>query len=84
MYSDRAIKLTKEEYNYLLPTIYRKNLLCRGEVNEYSIIVNTDTIDDVLNRLKGLYDYFDMLPSKVVNKCFVLRSFIPFRELFKK
>lgn len=78
MYSDRTYKLTKDEYNYLLPTIYNKYLLSYPELETYYIF-GLD-LEDILNRLKGLYNYYSELPSILSYKCFTKYSLKEFRD----
>lgn len=72
MYSAKSFKLTKEEYDYLLPVLQPK-LLYRadGGVEEYAFISdNIDCLEDMLLRLKGAYGCFNEgLPSMLVYKC---------------
>lgn len=78
MYSAKSYFLTKPEYNYLLPVLTTK-LLIRGE-NHY-FVDSSDGLSDMLDRLKGLYDYYSPIPASVVYKCFKNSSIAPFREL---
>lgn len=79
MYSASSYELTKEEYNYLLPAIKNK-LVYFGDINKYALIVDFDDLDDTLNRLKGLYDYFEELPYMISYKCSKNRSLDLFRD----
>ena len=64
MYSTTSFRLTKEQYNYLLPTelksklLYRPNgiklLKCNTLIDEYSFIGTKEEFQDVLNRCKFL------------------------------
>ena len=78
MYSTKSYKLTKDEYNYLLPTL-------RGEVgymggDDYHLVANSDELEDAINRLKGLYDYYDYISTTVVYQCQKNGSLKPFRD----
>ena len=78
MYSIKRYKLTKEEYNYLLPVL--KNKLSNSNDNYY-FLGNGDELDDMLSRLKGLYNYFDDY-NKIINyRCFSNNNLQPFRLL---
>lgn len=83
MDSVKSYRLTKEEYNYLLPAISRNKLLYRGNANDYSLIVDEDDLEDVLNRLQGFYGRFDMLPIFLSYKCFRASNIDSFRRFVK-
>ncbi len=76
-YSARGYKLTKEEYNYLLPVL-RHKLLCSND--NYSFVGSSDDLADMLDRLKGCYDYYNELNSMTAYKCFTASSLAPFRK----
>lgn len=78
MYSLKSYRLTTDEYNYLLPVL-RKKLSSLN--NNYYFCGNGDDLDDMLSRLKGLYNYFDSYSSIINYKCFVNNSLEPFRNL---
>ena len=79
MYSDKSYKLNKDEYNYLLPVL-RKNLLYKGEIDKHYWTGNPEELDDMLSRLKGLYNYYNSY-NKIINyKCFKDGSLEPFRK----
>lgn len=58
MYSTASFKLTKEEFNYLLPVLKKKLTQ-----NYYFIAYNFEDLEDMLSRLKGLYNNYDDLPK---------------------
>lgn len=78
MYSALSYKITEAEFNYLLPVL-RSNL-SQSDSRFYFISYNIDELDDMLNRLKGLYDYYDELKAMLIYKCSFNRSLKPFRD----
>ncbi len=78
MYSAKSYQLTKDEFNYLLPVL-RKKLLQRVD-RCYFIADNINDLTDMLNRLKGLYGYYEELKNMVVYKCSKEGSLNCFRE----
>lgn len=48
----KSYRLTKEEYNYLLPVLKEKLLVSS---NKHKFIGNSEELEDMINRLKGLY-----------------------------
>ena len=56
MERDESYKITKEQYNYLLPTELKPKLLCRNAGGkEYHYFIGTfEGYKDVLNRCKYL------------------------------
>ena len=82
MYSTKTYRLTKEEYNYLLPVLKDK-LFERGEIDSYYFCGNTDELFDMLARLKGLYGYFDSYNGIIDYECAKLCSLEPFRNKMK-
>lgn len=79
MYSDKSYLLKKEEYNYLLPVLRKK---INNNNDRYYFTGNYEDLYDMLDRLKGLYNYYDELKSFVVYKCSKNGSLIDFRRLF--
>ena len=79
MYSLKSYRLTKEEYNYLLPVL-RDKLLYRCEVDRHYFCGDADELCDMLIRLKGLYNYFDNYNAIINYRCFNTESLNPFRE----
>lgn len=78
MYSLRSYRLTKDEYNYLLPVL-RSKLSALGD--NYYFCGDGDDLDDMLSRLRGVYDFYDEY-NKIINyRCFVNNSLEPFRSL---
>lgn len=77
MYSCKSYKLTKAEYSYLLPVL-KKHLLNTGR--GYYFCGDMDALDDMLSRLKGLYDHFDEYNPFINYLCFEGASLQPFRE----
>lgn len=76
-YSAKSYKLTEEEYNYLLPVLKKK---LYSSNNNYYFVGSHDDLDDMLDRLKGLYNYYDDY-NKIINyKCFKFKSLEPFRN----
>lgn len=80
MYSLKSYRLTKDEYNYLLPVL-RDKLLYKGEIDRHYFCGDGDELDDMLSRLKGLYNYFDDYNAIINYKCFKNGSLEPFRDL---
>ena len=81
MYSSRSYKLTKKEYNYLLPVLKNKLLY---QIDSYYFVGAFEDLEDMLLRLKGLYGYFNNY-NKIVNyKCFKEYSLKEFRNIVKK
>ena len=80
MYSLKSYKLTKDEYNYLLPVL-RKKLLYQIEIDRHCFCGDGDELEDMLNRLKGLYDYFDDYNAIINYRCFESGSLEPFRNV---
>ena len=77
MYSLKSYRLTKEEFDYLLPVL-RKKLFNRGD--RYYFNGSSDDLEEMLNRLKGLYDNYDELKNMISYKCFIQCSINPFRS----
>lgn len=82
MYSLKSYSLTKAEYNYLLPVL-RKNLLYKAEIDRYYFCGDTDELFDMLNRLKGMYGYFDSYNGMIDYACAKHSSLEPFRNEMK-
>ena len=80
MYSAKGYQLTKEEYNYLLPVL-RKKLLSSNE--KHYFVGSSDDLDDMLDRLKGLYNNYDERGSMISYRCFEKGSLNPFRNELK-
>ena len=76
MYSTKSYKLTAAEFNYLLPVL-RSKMLTRGD--DHYFAGSSEDLEDMLNRLKGLYDHYDNLNSMTVYKCTIECSLLPFR-----
>jgi hypothetical protein len=77
MYSAKGYQLRKEEYNYLLPVL-RTKMLASGD--RYYFTGSSEDLEDMLNRLKGLYDNYDELGSLVGYNCMKEGSLAPFRN----
>ena len=75
MYSARSYLLTYNERNFLLPVL-RKKITS----SSYFIATDDDDLENMLNRLNGLYDYYDEISNTVIYNCFKLKSIQPFRE----
>lgn len=73
-------RLTKDEYNYLLPVL-RDKLLYRVETEKYYFCGGWEELKDMLSRLKGFYGYFDGYHAISDYKCFKNESLEPFRSL---
>ena len=80
MYSLKCYRLTKDEYNYLLPVL-RDKLLYKGEIDRHYFCGDGDELYDMLSRLKGLYNYFSDYNAIINYKCFKIGSLEPFRDL---
>lgn len=79
MYSAKSFLITEKEFNYLLPVLRRK-MSQTGD--RFSIIAdNIDDLTDILNRLKGLYDYYNDLHSMTAYYCSKIGSLNYFRDL---
>lgn len=76
MYSLKSYRITKEEFDYLL-SVLRNKLTTSG--NSYYFIGSTDDLEDMLNRLKGMYGNYDDLKNMISYKCFIKCSINPFR-----
>jgi hypothetical protein len=77
MYSLKSYRLTKDEFNYLL-AVLKSKLLTRCE--EFYFVGSSDDLEDMLSRLKGLYDNYDDLKNMISYRCFIERSLNPFRS----
>lgn len=77
MYSMKSYRLTKEEYNYLLPVLKNK-LLYISEIERYFFCGDADDLDDMLSRLKGLYNYFGDYNNMINYRCFKYGNLEPF------
>ncbi len=80
MYSVKSYRLTKDECNYLLPVL-RAKLLYKGEIDKHYFCGDGDELDDMLSRLKGLYDYFNDYNTIINYECFKSGSLEPFRDV---
>ena len=80
MYSAKSFEVTKEEFNYLLPVL--KDKLLQTGYGYFFISHNIETLTDMLDRLKGLYNYYDSINSLVVYACSKQGSLNEFRNLF--
>ena len=80
MYSLKSYRLTKDEYNYLLPVLRKKLSNSNGN---YYFCGDTDKLVDMLSRLKGLYNYFDSYNGIIDYKCAKNCSLEPFRDEMK-
>ena len=81
-YSVKSYRLTKDEYNYILPVL-REKLLYKGEIEGYYFCGDTDELYDMLSRLKGLYGYFDSYNGIIDYNCAKHSSLEPFRNEMK-
>ena len=84
MYGTRSFQLTKNEFDYVLP-VYYSSLTLRKKLyqssDRYYFIGDSDDLEDLLYRLKGVYENDDDgLKNMVSYHCFVERSLNPFRE----
>ena len=77
MYSTKSYELTVNEYNYLL-AVMREKLV--NSNNRYYFIGNSEDLDDMLDRLKGLYDYHKELLAMNKYKCFKYGNLVEFRK----
>lgn len=77
MYSLKSYRLTRDEYNYLLPVL-RKKLVNSND--NYFFVGDSDELNDMLSRLKGLYNYFGECNPTIQYKCFKYSSLESFRE----
>lgn len=84
-YSARSIRLTKEEYDYML-TVCRPQLLHRieadGSETWHYVALSMAHFEDFINRMQGVHGLFDALPHKLVADCFIAASIVPFRKHF--
>lgn len=78
MYSQKSFRITKDEFNYLLPVLKNK-LLERGDMY-YFISYDINELTDMLNRLKGLYNNYDEVKNMTVYYCSKEGSLKPFRD----
>ena len=77
MYSSKSYLLTFEEYNYLLPVL-RCKLHISGDTRYF--IGSSDELGDMLDRLKGLYNCYDLIDPMVCYYCFINGSIKTFRD----
>ena len=77
MYSAKSYLLTKGEYNYLRPVL-KTRLLTSGE--KHYLIADFEQLRDDLNRLKGLYDYYDKFDAAIIYCCSMKGSLERFRN----
>lgn len=78
MYSAKSFLLTSSEYGYLLPVLRPKLLNKSGK--HYFISSTYEDLEDMLLRLKGLYDNFsESFNSMIVFECSQQCSLTPFR-----
>ena len=82
MYSLKSYRLTKDEYNYLLPVL-REKLLYKGEIDRHYFCGDTDELYDMLSRLKGFYSYFDSYNGIIDYNCAKHSNLEPFRNEMK-
>ena len=82
MYSLKNYRLTKDEYNYLLPVL-REKLLYKGEIDRYYFCGDTDELYDMLSRLKGFYNYFNSYNGIIDYNCAKHSNLEPFRNEMK-
>ena len=82
MYSEQSYRLTKDEFGYLLPVMKNK-LLEKGEIDRYYFCGDADELYDMLNKLKGLYGYFDNYNGIIDYNCAKHCSLEPFRNEMK-
>ena len=66
MYSAKSYRLTKDEYNYLLPVLRSKML---NSNDDYHFIGDTEDLEDMLNRLRGLYGHFEEHNPTITYNC---------------
>ena len=78
MYSEHSIEITQSEFNYLLPPLRAK--LHQSNNKYFFCSNNLEDTEDMLNRLKGLYDNYDELKSMVAYYCSKNRTLKPFRD----
>lgn len=78
MYSLKSYRLTTDEYNYLLPVLRNK---LNNTNDNYYFCGDGDDLDDMLSRLKGLYDYFGDYDAIINYKCSKYVSLEPFRDM---
>ena len=78
-YAQRSIIIGKEDFNYLLPAI-RHKLSRRGGNMYYLTIDDAKDLQYELQRLSGLYDFYDDIPYKVVRKVFESRTLDAFLD----
>lgn len=76
MYSTKSYLLTEAEYNYLLPALKAKLSYMN---NKHYFIGSFEELSDMLNRLKGLYDFYKDLNSMIAYHCSKFGNLEPFR-----
>ena len=81
-YSLKTYRLEKNEFNYLLPVLHKK-LLEKGDSNTYYFCGDGDDLDDMLSRLKGLYNYYHDYNQIINYKCFKNSNLDEFRNEMK-
>ncbi len=77
MYSAKSYKLTKAEHDYLLPVLRSK---LSSWNDDYRFCGDSDDLEDMLSRLKGLYGYFDSYNPIIDYKYFRDGSLVHFRN----
>jgi len=81
MYSAKSYELKESEFNYLLSPLVH---LVSYQNGKYYFIDRGNDLDDMLNRLKGLYNYYDELGSMIVYKCSFNGNLNEFRNFLNK
>ena len=83
MYSGKSYRLKEEEFNYLIsvPSM-RKHLGMNG--NSFYFVGNYEDLSDMLDRLKGFYNYYNEIKRMSVYRCSVDRSLEDFRKEVKQ
>ena len=82
MHGIKTYKLNENEYNYLLPALKNK-LFNKREDNKHYFYGNNEDLYDMLNRLKGHYNYYGEITKILSYKCFMQNSLKPFRIKIK-
>lgn len=80
MYSQKSFQINKNEFNYLLPVL--KNKLRQSGNRYYFISNNIDDLIEMLDRLKGYYNYYDVIENMIIYNCIINSSLNSFREKY--
>ena len=81
MYSSKCFELKEVEFNYLLPVLINK--LTNSNGRYYVIIDDVDQLQDIIERLIGVYENYMKIKSIDVYYCYKYGSLEKFRDKIK-